>query len=204
MQRSASPSPVRSGVGPQRDLELAGLLARVARGDQVALAAFYDATSRLVFALAQRLVGDRQKAEEVLIDVYLQVWRKAATYLPERGRATSWLLALARSRALDRVRHDRSGRRAEHDGLPASEPAADDSFDPSQSPLREERCLLVRQALSALPQEQRRALELAYFTSLSHAEISSRTGEPLGTVKTRIRLGLIKLRETLRPLEAVQ
>lgn len=191
-------------VAPSQE-ELAFLVRAVAAGDHGAMAGLYDATQRFVFTLIARLVRDRSTAEEVTLDVYLQVWRKAASYTSERGKVLAWLLTIARSRALDRSRAERV-RAVETNALTVEERndlVAPCSCDPNSEPEREERCQLVSKALAALPELQRRAVELAYFGGLSHSEIAERLGEPLGTVKTRVRLGMIKLREMLRPLEQV-
>lgn len=179
---------------------LAFLVAAVAAGDHAAMAEFYDATQRFVLTLVSRLVRDRSLAEEVTLDVYLQVWRRAASYTTERGKVLAWLLTIARSRALDRNRSERA-RVAESDVSEETRLAAPCACDPTLEPERAERCELVAKALGMLPDAQRRAVELAYFGGLSHTEIAERLREPLGTVKTRVRLGLLKLRELLRPLE---
>lgn len=191
-------------VAPSQE-ELAFLVRAVAAGDHGAMAGLYDSTQRFVFTLIARLVRDRSTAEEVTLDVYLQVWRKAASYTSERGKVLAWLLTIARSRALDRSRAERV-RSVETNVITVEERndlVAPCSCDPNSEPEREERCQLVSKALAALPELQRRAVELAYFGGLSHSEIAERLGEPLGTVKTRVRLGMIKLREMLRPLEQV-
>ncbi|MCC6406165.1 MAG: sigma-70 family RNA polymerase sigma factor [Planctomycetes bacterium] len=182
--------------------ELARTVHAVAAGDHAALASLYDSTQRFVFTLVTRLVRDRATAEEVTLDVYLQVWRRASSYAPERGKVLAWLLTIARSRALDRARAERV-RDVESNVEERKDLVAPCECDPKLEPEREERCQLVAKALSALPEAQRRVVELAYFGGLSHTEIAERLSEPLGTVKTRVRLGLIKLRELLRPLEQV-
>lgn len=180
---------------------LASLLQGIARGDESSLAAFYDATGKWVYGLALRILGDAAAAEEVTLDVYLQVWRRAGAYSPERGAPSAWLLSIGRSRAIDRLRSGATRRRREepfHEGFfDRPSPAA----DPMALSEEAERRRLVALAVSSLPPEQKRAIELAYFVGLTHSEISQRLGEPLGTVKTRIRLGMIKLRERLKPLE---
>ncbi len=197
----ASPSSSsQSGSTALRQEELELLLRAIAAGDHAAMTNFYAATHKLVFALAVRLVGDRAAAEEVTLDVFMQVWRKASSYANERGKVVAWLLTISRSRALDRVRSRKASERER--GLELDESASSNCVcDPHEEPARSEHCHLVRKALAALPNEQRRAVEFAFLDGLSHAEIALRTGDPLGTVKTRVRLGMIKLREILRPLE---
>jgi RNA polymerase sigma-70 factor (ECF subfamily) len=190
-----------SAATPSQE-ELSFLVRAVAAGDHGAMGGLYDATQRFVFTLVARLVRDRSTAEEVTLDVYLQVWRKAASYTSERGKVLAWLLTIARSRALDRSRTERA-RAVETNVDERTDLVAPCGCDPETEPEREERCQLVSKALSALPEAQRRAVELAYFGGLSQSEIGERLGEPLGTVKTRVRLGMIKLREMLRPLEQV-
>ncbi|MCK6447954.1 MAG: sigma-70 family RNA polymerase sigma factor [Planctomycetes bacterium] len=191
-----------AGVAPATPGQerLAFLVSAVAAGEHAAMAEFYDATQRFVLTLVSRLVRDRSIAEEVTLDVYLQVWRRAASYTSARGKVLAWLLTIARSRALDRNRSERA-RVAETDVTEETRLAAPCACDPTLEPERAERCELVAKALALLPEVQRRAVELAYFGGLSHTEIAARLGEPLGTVKTRVRLGLLKLRELLRPLE---
>ncbi len=173
----------------------ASLVQRTAAGDQQAVAEFYDATSHLVFGLALRILGDRHSAEDVVVEVYTQAWRRAKDYDPTRGTACSWLLTLARSRAIDMLRahkHDRDIDPLESAGeLEANTP------NPEDASADIERHHFVRRALDGLGAEQREAIELAYFSGLSHTEIAARLGQPLGTVKTRIRLGMMRLREVL-------
>jgi RNA polymerase sigma-70 factor (ECF subfamily) len=175
------------------------LIRGVAEGDQQALAALYDATSRTVYGLLLRILADASAAEEVLLDVYSQVWRQARTYTEARGTPLAWLTTIARSRAIDRLRRGRLERQrtepldaATHGGSVGAK-AEDD--------LRaRELGTVVRAALDSLPPEQREVIELAYFGGLSHSEIAAERGLPLGTVKTRTRLGMMRLREMLKPV----
>lgn len=177
---------------------LAALLRQAAQGDQPSLAVLYDRTAPAVHGLVMRILRDPGMAEEVSADVYLQAWRQAERYDPARGGVLPWLLTLARSRALDRLRAVRlraeAERPTEPDG-PRVAPGADQRSEVA------ERRRLVLAAVGALPEDQRRVLELAYFRGLSHTEIADELGEPLGTVKTRIRLGMTRLRRQLSPLE---
>jgi RNA polymerase sigma-70 factor, ECF subfamily len=183
----------------QRDQELIALVQRVAQGDQAALAALYDHTNRLVYSLTLRVLGDVSTAEEVLLDVYTQVWRQAASYSTERGMPLAWLTMIARSRAIDRLR---SGWQDQHrrESLDVVGDAPAHEASPEENTALAERQRFVRTALGVLSPEQREVIELAYYFGLSHSEIAARLNQPLGTVKTRTRLGMIKLREALAPI----
>ncbi len=163
-----------------------------------ALAELYDRYSRLVFGLALNAIGDRALAEEVTQDVFMRVWDKASTYQPEMGKVITWLANIARYRAIDVLRHQDirpEGHSLSFDDLPF--------FDPPDSQNVEKEVELsnesqrVRQALAQLPKEQREALSLAYFKGYTQEEVAEALHEPLGTVKTRIRLGMLKLRQIL-------
>ncbi len=179
---------------------LGDLVARTAAGDRDALGALYDRTAALVHGLALRILGDPGAAEEVTMDVYLQVWRQAVRWDAARGGPTAWLLTIARTRALDRRRSVMLQRRHQAPLAPARALPAVDG-DPEAAALVAERGRVVRAALLRLPAEQRRALELAYFGGLSHAEIARTLAAPLGTVKTRIRSAMLRLRALLAGLE---
>ena len=169
---------------------------RMAAGDQAALAEFYDRHGRAVYSLAFRILRDQRDAEEVVQDVFAQAWRESARYNTRRGSVMAWLMTLTRSRAVDRLR----GRRSRPENALAADPRAEIT---DAAALADEqlawsvRADLVRAALDALPVLQRVAIELAFYEGLTHAEIAARLEEPLGTVKTRIRQGLLKLRERL-------
>ena len=182
-----------------RDQDLVALIRRVASGEQSAVTAVYDATNRLVFGLILRIVGDRATAEEVLLDVYTQVWRQAATYEASRGVPIAWLMTIARSRAIDRVRAGRHDQQKK-EPLDAIGEVSAAGVSPEEASVYSERQRLVRSALSTLAPEQREVIELAYYSGLSHSEIALKLGQPLGTVKTRTRLGMMKLRDMLRPI----
>lgn len=174
------------------------LIARIDGRDADALAVLYDRYSARLMGLAHRILGDTGEAEEVLQEVFLWVWRSAASFDPARGTVLAWLLVATRSRAIDRLRTRRPAQRA---GLRAVEtvPDAPSGEDVEASSAGRQWEQLCRSAIAELPDEQRRALELAYFDGLTHQEISEKTATPLGTVKTRVRLGLMKLRERIRP-----
>lgn len=181
---------------PAPEDPLAKTLERVCARDASALDELYRATSGRVFGLALRILRDRSLAEEAALDAYVQVWREADRYDPEKGSVSAWLFTLARTRAIDLLRS--RARRADReqpledaldvaDIVPSPETSADTSRDAER----------VRRALTRLPREQRRALLAAYFGGLTHREAAEALGEPLGTVKTRIRAGLEALRREL-------
>jgi len=171
------------------------LLQAVSRGDESALAALYDRYRLILFGLILRILHDRHEAEDVLQEAFLQVWRRARDFDESRGRAFTWLVTIARSRALDRLRA--SGSRA-RTATEAEQQPRESTGDAAADAVKSEQGEIVRQALAELPEEQRRALFMAYFEGLTQSEIAARLGDPLGTVKTRMRSGLIKLRELLR------
>ncbi len=172
-------------------------LRRLVSGDQEAAARLYDRHARALYSLILRIVGDEGEAEDVLQEVFVQAFRQAGRYDSSRGAVAAWLLMMARSRAIDRLRarrtrvEGRTGEVAVLNDVPDSQP------DASSAMLHEEQTRIVREALAELPLLQRMAIELAYYEGLSHTEIAQRLEQPLGTVKTRIRLGLLKLRDVL-------
>lgn len=174
----------------------AELLHAIARGDEQALASLYDRYRLILFGLVMRILHSREEAEDVLQELLLQVWKRASDFDEARGRPFTWLVTLARSRAIDRLRS--LGAR----GRAATESARDAGPEPwsdaADDAIRSEQSETVRRALAELPEEQRQALLLAYFEGLTQTEIATRLGAPLGTVKTRMRSGMIKLRELLR------
>ncbi|HYN85124.1 MAG TPA: sigma-70 family RNA polymerase sigma factor [Pyrinomonadaceae bacterium] len=180
-----------------RQAELIGL---VACGDQQALASLYDSTSRLVYGLLVRILGDAATAEEVLLDVYAQVWRQAARYSGTRGSPLAWLTTIARSRAIDRLRSGRAEQQRTEQ-LDARAFEARSGTNVEEEVAARELGARVRAALEGLPREQREVIELAYYGGMSHSEIAAATGQPLGTVKTRTRLGMTRLREALKDLD---
>lgn len=183
------------GVQPEpaqaSDVEL---LHAIARGDEGALARLYDAYRVILFGLLVRILNSREEAEDILQEVFLQVWRRAGDFDEKRGRPFTWLVTLTRSRAIDRLRllaaRQRLATAAERD---QPEEASDAFSDTVRSGQRE----IVRRALAELPEEQRHTLMLAYFEGLTQSEIASKLGAPLGTIKTRMRSGMIKLRTLL-------
>ena len=180
------------------------LLRRMATGDEKALGALYDLWSERVHALAFWILKDADDAEDVVEETFWQIWRTADRYMAGRSAGSTWIMMIARSRALDRLRARK--RRADWSAAPATLNALQDQMGsaPSEQPgtradTADQQAQLVS-ALANLPAEQRTALELAYFEGLSHGEIAERTSQPLGTVKTRIRLAMQKLRQGLDSL----
>jgi RNA polymerase sigma-70 factor (ECF subfamily) len=176
------------------------LLALVMRRQEAALGALYDRYGRLVYTIALRITGDRETAEEVAQDVFQNVWQAAGSFQPGLGAFSSWLLGITRHRAIDATRSKRERARAREQPLDPDWPVADEvglESEVVKGMLRD----TVRMALGELPQAQRRAIELVYYGGMTRAEIAEALGEPLGTIKTRLRLGLLKLRDLLKPLQ---
>jgi RNA polymerase sigma-70 factor (ECF subfamily) len=179
------------------------LIKAVAEGDADALAVLYDRHGGAVYALCLRMLRDADDAEELLEDVFWQLWRRANQFDPTRGSALAYLLTLTRSRAIDRLRaRDRRVRLRNEIPDPLLGESLLGAATVGDSPLQEtlalERRARVRSALADLPAPQREAVELSFLEGLSHPEISTRLGEPLGTIKTRIRSGLLRMRDSLR------
>ena len=179
------------------------LLERVERGEEAALERLYDAYSPVLYGIAYRISGERSDAEEIVLDSFVQVWRDARRFRAERGSVIAWLTTICRSRALDLVRA--RGRRARvldqaSLGEPESAPGMGTEVPAAERRLESsEQRRVVADALRGLPEPQREAIQLAYYDGLSHSEIAERLGEPLGTIKTRVRLAMEKLRDALKP-----
>ena len=171
------------------------LVQSIAAGDQRALHALYAQTHRIVFTLIMRLVGNRETAEELTVDVFHDVWRRASAYVPAGGSVIGWILNQARSRAIDRLRFDQRKKRVnDHADRPLTEPTVS---DPQATFEAREQNRVLRQALQVLTPDERQAIETAFFAELTYSEVAARLNQPLGTVKTRIRSGLSKLRHVL-------
>jgi RNA polymerase sigma-70 factor, ECF subfamily len=172
-----------------------GLVRSIAGGDQRALHALYTQTHRIVFTLIVRITSNRATAEELTLDVFHDVWRRASTYDPAGGSVVGWIMNQARSRAIDRLRFEQRKKRVNNDAdSPVTATAASgphEAFDVR------ERGHLLRQALQVLTPDERQAIETAFFSELTYGEVAEKLNQPLGTVKTRIRSGLGKLRQAL-------
>jgi RNA polymerase sigma-70 factor (ECF subfamily) len=180
------------------------LIRRIAAGDQAALGEFYDLTSRQVFGVARQVLHNDSDAEEVTMAVYLEVWRRAKDYDIQRGRPMTWLLMMARSRAIDALRMQRPGRQlpiesVTNENYPASLESPNTVQDVEQSLLAMQQGDLVHKALQNLSPDQRQVIELTFFLGLTNQEIADRLAIPLGTVKGRLRLALQHLRRWLGP-----
>ncbi|MEO8287183.1 MAG: sigma-70 family RNA polymerase sigma factor [Chloroflexota bacterium] len=177
------------------------LVAHVAEGDASALEALYDRYVRQCFGLALRMVGDPALSEEVVQEVFLKVWTRPGSYSNTKGKFVSWLLSLIHHRCIDELRRRSRTEVALED--PDTGSVLDTAHDPDPEPADQvwvmEQQRAVRAALEKIPPNQRQVLELAYYRGLSHSEIAANLGQPLGTVKTRIRLGMQSLRQLLEP-----
>jgi RNA polymerase sigma-70 factor (ECF subfamily) len=176
--------------------ETSRLITRIAAGDRDAFSRFYDLLAPVAFGLIRRVLRDPEAAADVLQEVFWQVWREAPQYDPGRGSPEAWLVMRAKTRAIDRLRSIR--RRDRTFVAPVDESVARSRDESAENPavMAEDRSL-VQTALAQLPEPQRRVIELAFFDGLTQSEIATRLGEPLGTVKTRARLGLERLRGAL-------
>jgi len=182
-------------VSAQSINQAAYLIQQVAKQDREAFSQLYDRSSSLVFSLAMRMLKVRSDAEDLLQEVFVQVWRQASSYSADRGSPEAWIINIARSRAIDKIR---SIRRMEKSFVLTDDPARAESSDNVESSAAESEVrLTMNSALGNLPEAQRKVLELAYFDGLTQTEIAQRLAEPLGTVKTRMRSGMQRLREIL-------
>ena len=173
------------------------LLKAVAARDEAALGQLYDRYRLILFGVLMRILNNREEAEDVLQEVFLQVWRRAADFDENRGRPFTWLVTLARSRGIDRLRALASGERVATMAEAGANEASAAVSDAATDAIRSEQRGVVNSALSQLPEDQKRPLMLAYFDGLTQSEIALQLGAPLGTVKTRMRTGMMKLRELL-------
>jgi RNA polymerase sigma-70 factor (ECF subfamily) len=178
----------------ERDVEQ---LRRIAGGDRSAFASFYDQYSGLLFAIAVKVLNDAKEAEDVLQEVFMQIWNKAEAYDPLLGRPASWAVTLTRNKAIDRIRASQRRSRLLEQATVEASVTPDDSPSANEQLHGKENAEKIRSVVAALPPDQRRAIELAFFSGLTQDEISQTLQEPLGTIKARIRRGLLKLREKL-------
>jgi RNA polymerase sigma-70 factor (ECF subfamily) len=174
------------------------LIERIRNADRTAFITFYDRFSPLLFSVAARVLGDRKEAEDVLQEVMLTIWNKSGEYDPQLGSLSSWAVALTRNKALDRLRaRARRLRLIEEVAVMAEDSGATSSPSANEVIHGRERAEMLRAAMKDLPTEQRMAIELAFFTGMSQTDIATRLQQPLGTVKARIRRGMLRLREQL-------
>ena len=178
---------------PVPEEDWAMLVQAIAAGDQLALHALYERTHRIVFTLIMRITANRESAEELTIDVFHDIWRRASRYDAANGTVLGWIMNQARSRAIDRLRFENRQKRS-HGG---DEPLAEVAADPRDVLEQREQGALLRAALATLTPDERQAIEVTFFAGLTHAEAAARLDQPLGTIKTRIRSGLHKLRQRL-------
>ena len=180
---------------PVPEKDWVGLVQSIAARDQRALHALYERTHRIVFTLIVRITNNRETAEELTLDVFHDVWRRAATYDAADGTVVGWIMNQARSRAIDRLRFERRKKRVNpHADAPLPAAAAD---DPHETCDLKEQGRLLRQALTVLTPEERQVIETAFFSELTYDQVATQLNQPLGTVKTRVRAGLLKLRQAL-------
>ena len=189
---------IQPSFDPTGDQEL---IVRLRAQDQSALNLLYERYSGVVYALALRIIGQSADAEDIVVDSFWQVWQQAANYDVSRGQLRGWIVTIARSRALDRLRVIRRAPTVDSEEADNARRVLASDDNPEQETWEAEQSAIVGAALAALPKEQREALELAYYQGLSQSEVAARLGEPLGTIKTRIRLGMMKLREQLSHLQ---
>jgi RNA polymerase sigma-70 factor (ECF subfamily) len=185
----------KASKGLVSEAEWVALVRSIAAGDQGALHALYDRAHRAVFTLIMRITANRETAEEVTLDVFHDVWRRASGYHEADGTVLGWIMNQAHSRAIDRLRFDgRKKRVAPETGYPVPTAVA---MDPGDRLACEQRSQAVRRALAVLTADERNAIQAAFFSELTYAEVAARFDQPLGTIKTRIRSGLHKLRQAL-------
>jgi RNA polymerase sigma-70 factor (ECF subfamily) len=184
-----------SGKSPVPEQDWAKLVQGIAAGDQLALHALYERAHRMVFTLAMRITANRETAEELTVDVFHDVWRRAADYDAANGTVLGWIMNQARSRAIDRLRFDSRKKRRDGSDIQPEQPEA--AADPRDVLELREQGEVLRAALVVLTPAERQAIETTFFSGLTHAEAAARLNLPLGTVKTRIRSGLHKLRQAL-------
>jgi RNA polymerase sigma-70 factor, ECF subfamily len=186
-----------AGKAAQRpsEAEWAELVRSIAAGDQSALEALYERSHRIVFTLSVRITGNRETAEEVTLDVFHEIWRRAGTYDPANGPVVGWIMNQTRSRAIDRLRFEQ---RKKRHGVPADVHLPALAVDKPREDLElGEQGNLLRSALTQLDERERQAIETAFFSQLTYAQTAERLNQPVGTIKTRIRSGLQKLRQAL-------
>jgi RNA polymerase sigma-70 factor, ECF subfamily len=171
------------------------LIRRAAKGDAAAFAALYDRLSPILYGMALRMINDAGEAEDVLQEGFVYIWRRASAFDPGRSSSFAWAAMIVRNKAIDKLRVRQRGERLHERVTSFSEPSADRDEQSALEPVLRERQAEVQSALSKVPPEQRQALELSYYSGLTHEQIAAQLGAPLGTVKARIRRGLLRLRQ---------
>jgi len=167
----------------------------IAAGDQLALHFIYEHTHRIVFTLIIRIINNRETAEEVTGDVFYDVWRRASTYDPANGSVVGWIMNQARCRAIDRLRYERRKKRVQVEAEPLRNGSSLE--DPQTALQNDEQSVLLKNAIDSLNPEEKQAIEIAFFSELTYQEVAVRLNQPLGTIKSRIRSGMSKLRSAL-------
>ena len=179
------------------ELEDLELLAKISEKDRQALAELYDRYGRRVFALAVRMLNDPVGSEEVTQDVFMSVWRRGASYTSKKGKFTTWLFSIAHNRTIDELRKRKRDRSRENTDIDDHLNIQSSDISPADAAVAQSEYLQIRAAMEKLPVEQKHVVDLSYFKGLTQTEIAMKTGQPLGTVKTRMRLALKKLRTAL-------
>jgi RNA polymerase sigma-70 factor, ECF subfamily len=189
----------KQSQAPMSEQDWVHLVGSIASGDQLALHSIYERSHRIVFTLIMRIINNRETAEELTVDVFHDVWRRASTYDPANGSVVGWIMNQARSRAIDRLRFEQRKKRVNSESKDA--PTANAAEDPHSVLHVEEQSRLLKESLHRLTPEERTVIEIAFFSELTYQEVAARLNQPLGTVKSRIRSGLIKLRAALSGTE---
>ena len=203
------PSPVRTLPETRRSPQMTSssdterqraveLIERMAAGDEAALADFYQRFAPTLYGLATKMLDDEKEAEDVLQEGFIYLWRKAAAYNPQLGSPFSWAVMIVRHKAIDRIRSRRRAERIVDRAMAEFSHFAETDERSADEPVFSEQRAIVRAALGHMPWEQRQALELAFFSGLTHEEIATQLSTPLGTIKARIRRGLIRMRDFVR------
>jgi RNA polymerase sigma-70 factor, ECF subfamily len=174
------------------------LIKRIANGDQTAFAVLYDRLSPILYSVALRMMNDAAEAEDVLQDGFVYIWQRASTFDADRGGPIAWTIMIVRNKAIDRLRVRQRGERLQELATVSAELAPDKDDQSALEPFLRERRVQVKSALERLPTDQREALNLAFFSGLTHQQIAEKLTAPLGTVKARIRRGLLQLRQFLQ------
>lgn len=178
----------------ENDNEIEGLISKIARGCESALSKLYDKTSGLVYGLIRKMLSENEEAEEVALDVYMQIWNNAVTYKSDKSKPLTWIMMMTRSRSIDKLRSGSKRRTLEK---PLYDSVLDTSNNPESDSLESQNKVIIKNALSQLNDNERTAIELAYFHGYTQSEIAAEMNHPLGTVKSWIRIGMKKLRSII-------